>query len=537
VTVLRALFVLLATAALGLGIAVAVESGPAAASASASVVADATVRSSSPTTNYGTAQQNTVDGRPAAVAYYRFTVAVPAGEVVTRAVFRCWAGSSNAGGGVVRPVTNAWDERTVTWADAPAAATPPTASTGPVTAHSWARADVTAAVRSAGTYSFTMSTASPTAWSCASRENVGSHPPALDVTTAPAGSGSTAPSTAPATAPTTPATAPATTAPGTSAPPSSPAASTSSAPSTRPVTSTPAPSTTAPSTSPSAPSGSHASMSLPARGTFFYPWFGEAWNQSGYNPATHYRPSAGYYATTSMLSSQVQSMIYGGFDFAASSWWGRGSKEDARFAPLLSAAHGTSLRIAPYYEAEGNAISGVAGSPNPTSAQITADLDYLAAHYVADPNYLWIGGKPAIFVYGDGSDSCATAARWATANAAASTHFYVVLKVVSGYQNCAAQPGNWHQYGPATATDSQGTHSYTISPGFYKFSESAPRLARDTARWAQDVQAMNCSPAAFRLVTTFNEWGEGTSVESATQWATSSGQGSYLDVLHDHRTC
>jgi hypothetical protein len=36
----------------------------------------------------------------------------------------------------------------------------------------------------------------------------------------------------------------------------------------------------------------------------------------------------------------------------------------------------------------------------------------------------------------------------------------------------------------------------------------------------------------FQLITTFNEWGEGTAVESASEWATSSGYGTYLDILH-----
>jgi hypothetical protein len=45
---------------------------------------------------------------------------------------------------------------------------------------------------------------------------------------------------------------------------------------------------------------------------------------------------------------------------------------------------------------------------------------------------------------------------------------------------------------------------------------------------------MAASNARFQLVTTFNEWGEGTSVESATQWSSASGRGTYLDVLHKH---
>jgi hypothetical protein len=42
------------------------------------------------------------------------------------------------------------------------------------------------------------------------------------------------------------------------------------------------------------------------------------------------------------------------------------------------------------------------------------------------------------------------------------------------------------------------------------------------------------TPSAFQLVTTFNEWGEGTSVESAKEWETSSGYGAYLDALHNN---
>jgi hypothetical protein len=39
------------------------------------------------------------------------------------------------------------------------------------------------------------------------------------------------------------------------------------------------------------------------------------------------------------------------------------------------------------------------------------------------------------------------------------------------------------------------------------------------------------SRARFQLITTFNEWGEGTAVESAREWRSRSGFGRYLDVL------
>ena len=58
-------------------------------------------------------------------------------------------------------------------------------------------------------------------------------------------------------------------------------------------------------------------------------------------------------------------------------------------------------------------------------------------------------------------------------------------------------------------------------------------MARDPARWAQDIANMVNSHEPWQLVTTFNEWMEGTSIEGATEWASTSGQGVYMDALHN----
>jgi hypothetical protein len=44
---------------------------------------------------------------------------------------------------------------------------------------------------------------------------------------------------------------------------------------------------------------------------------------------------------------------------------------------------------------------------------------------------------------------------------------------------------------------------------------------------------MALSGARLQLVVSFNEWGEGSAVESSDSWATLSGYGAYLDVLHE----
>jgi hypothetical protein len=118
--------------------------------------------------------------------------------------------------------------------------------------------------------------------------------------------------------------------------------------------------------------------------------------------------------------------------------------------------------------------------------------------------------------------------RWDRAN---TVNAYVVLKVFPGYRSCANQPDGWHQYAPALREDSQGEFSYTISPGFW-LADAPERLSRDLQVWYGNVRAMVASGARFHLITTFNEWGEGTSVESAAEWASDSGYGEYLDALN-----
>ena len=38
---------------------------------------------------------------------------------------------------------------------------------------------------------------------------------------------------------------------------------------------------------------------FPIRAAFYYPWFPEAWNQSGFNPFTNYTPTLGSYVNLS----------------------------------------------------------------------------------------------------------------------------------------------------------------------------------------------------------------------------------------------
>jgi hypothetical protein len=101
------------------------------------------------------------------------------------------------------------------------------------------------------------------------------------------------------------------------------------------------------------------------------------------------------------------------------------------------------------------------------------------------------------------------------------------------FAGCADQPDSWHVYGSAQYENVLAPYQFGISPGFHKIGTPDPLLPRDPAQWRRGIAEMNASKAPWHLVFTFNEWGEGTAFESAHEWRSSSGYGTYLDALHE----
>jgi hypothetical protein len=264
-------------------------------------------------------------------------------------------------------------------------------------------------------------------------------------------------------------------------------------------------------------------LAFPIRGAFYYPWFPDSWDQNNMNPFTHFEPSLGYYSQDdpAVIQQQVAAMKYGKIQFGIASWWGQGHYTDVRIPLLLQAGEKADFKWSLYIESE--------GSGNPSVNAIQSDLQYIRDHYAGSPSYLKLNGRFVVFVYADQNDGCEMSDRWKQANTAGA---YLVLKVFSGYRSCASQPDAWHQYAPDTSQKNVGKTSFIISPGFWKANEKDPRLARDLYVWNQSIQAMIASQAQFQLITTFNEWGEGTAVESGSEWESPSGYGLYLDALH-----
>jgi len=440
-------------------------------------LADAYVSSSAPSTNYGTATTLTARGSsPVRRSYLRFNV-TGLGLPASRAVLRLTpTRSSSTSFRVRRASSTSWGETTITYSNAPgytSSSTDP--SSGSLTAGKAVEVNVTKFVAGNGAVSLVLTGSAYELLSLSSREAGTTVAPRLIVET-----------------------------PGT------------------------------------APDGS---LAWPIPGAFYYPWFPEGWNQLGYTcgqpppnglPATpsgcftRYQPSLGFYSSDSdaTIDAHIRALDYGRMEVAITSWWGPGQPTDTRVARLLArtSALGSALKWALYYEAEGY-DAGL------SVADIRSHLNHIVnvKRYTAHTSYVRVGGKPVLFIYNANDTSCAVVEKWKQANV--DYNFHLVFKVFPGYRNCGLGV-DWHQYGPAVAEDVQSGFSFTISPGYWRADEAAPRLARDPARWQTNVTRMRAANVHWQLVTSFSEWGEGTSVESAQEWASPSGYGVYLDALH-----
>jgi hypothetical protein len=263
----------------------------------------------------------------------------------------------------------------------------------------------------------------------------------------------------------------------------------------------------------------HAAIAdtTPIRAIFYYPWFPGAWNQQGLNPFTKYKPTLGYYdgGSVAVIDQQLAWIKQAKQNALIASWFSGNTLQTTNIGKVLAELPKYQpLKLAIYYEI-GNAI--------PTETKMSSDFSTILSKWAGNANFLKVDGKPVVFVYQPSSAGCGGVASIVKA---AAGRVYLSPKVFTGFKTCALQPSSWHQYGPASATSSQLPYSYTISPGFYKANESAPRLVRNLTRFETNVASMVASKAKWQLTATFNEWGEGTAVEPATAWNTD-----YIKVL------
>jgi hypothetical protein len=130
-------------------------------------------------------------------------------------------------------------------------------------------------------------------------------------------------------------------------------------------------------------------VQLPVRSAiFYYPWYGTPardgawrhWQDRGHAPprdlAAAFYPAHGPYSSSdpAVVAAQMREIASAGIGEVVTSWWGRGSPEDARLPSVLHAARAQGLRVAVHVEPY----------PGRSASSVAADVASLRKLGVAD---------------------------------------------------------------------------------------------------------------------------------------------------------
>jgi len=256
---------------------------------------------------------------------------------------------------------------------------------------------------------------------------------------------------------------------------------------------------------------------------FYYPWYGTPshdgawrhWSQNRHRPPhdvySRFYPARGPYSSNDpgVVDQQMAEIAAAGVDEVISSWWGRGSAEDARLPLVLAATRRRHLQPAIHLEPYDGR------SP----ASVVLDLKYLAALGVRD-----------VYVY---HPRDFTASDWAAMRpqVPASLRLFAGTPLV-GFAAAGLFDGFYtydfmsYDGGKFTrlCTQAHAVHllcAPSVGPGYdgVRAGEASVLSVRSARR--DGVTYDNLWTAALAAkpdivtITSYNEWGEGTQIEAA----------------------
>ncbi len=253
---------------------------------------------------------------------------------------------------------------------------------------------------------------------------------------------------------------------------------------------------------------------------FYYPWYGtpardggwEHWNQNNHRPPadvySRYYPAAGAYSSAdpALVDQQMAEIAAAGIDEVVISWWGRGSKEDARLPLVLADARRHKLQTAIHLEP-------YAGRSPATIAQ---DLPYLASLGIRDvyvyhprdfPASAWAALRPSV------PASMRLFAGTELVGFAAAGHF-------DGFYTYDFMNYGGNKF-VRLCTQAHAVHllcAPSVGPGYDGVRAGEPAVVSPRRNGATYDGLWTAALAAHPdivTITSFNEWGEGTQIEPA----------------------
>ena len=290
---------------------------------------------------------------------------------------------------------------------------------------------------------------------------------------------------------------------------------------------------------------------------FYYPWYGSPsgpygdwfhWEPNNHYASTH-EPLLGYYDSGSS-ETQQQHFAWAqdyGVDVFISSWWGIGSYEDKRLVELLAEARNYPVKLSVYFETNGE-IENASETLRPLV--IKKHLRYILNNYGDHPSFFKFEERPVIFLYGLPL-SRISAEQWGNVvSDLRNEGFDFFISVDSFGADYVKIFDGFHTYNPLYHTQDQlrsifkanlltslyhqKIYAATILPGYDDTIIRTPgiQVSRENGTFYEGQwQVLAETKPAWVLITSWNEWHEGSEIEPSVEHDTQ-----YLDLTKQGRS-
>jgi len=271
---------------------------------------------------------------------------------------------------------------------------------------------------------------------------------------------------------------------------------------------------------------------------FYYPWYGSPdgpsdewvhWNPLRANRDSTHVPAAGYYDSLDpeTVRRHIGQAKEAGIDGFIASWWGLHTFEDRAFGVLLEAAEQEDFLVTVYYESA------------ELYSQIVSDVSAIVSRYASSPAFLVVDGLPAIFFYVR-VISKFTVEEWERAFEMLDQRNRSIFAIADSLDPRYLEAfEGLHTYNPVAMTMETTAELYrsaslaarmkgnlfaaTVLPGYEEavYRPTSPRADRDGgdtyhAYW----DLAKASKPHWILITSFNEWHEGSEIEPSVEFGT-----------------
>ena len=284
---------------------------------------------------------------------------------------------------------------------------------------------------------------------------------------------------------------------------------------------------------------------------FYYAWYGDPNDNPDWRGVDTERrvianapdyPEAGPYNSQdpAITQRQMQQMKAAGITGLIYSWWGIHTYEDNHFTMVIQAAHKAGLKVTVYYE------KCASTEHFPNAEAVIRDFEYLMSTYCQAPNWLTADGKKVLFVYTHALEQLPRE-KWRSIIADLKTRYVnrIMFNVAAQSSRGLDFVDGIHRYAlvaslgeraPAAAAAwarlffpgylrEQANYpvtTLTVYPGYNDTRLNRPKTL-DTGRfdgklYAALWQAAIRAAPDWILITSWNEWHEGTEVEPSLEY-------------------